>query len=194
MAYGILNTTSILNAKPMSFVSDADAIENGWFVQDGGLVDGEEQIYKAVKPATATLGRKVYLVGNPATNNDTSKATNQNAMEFINKKNLPFRVYDPSANNKFQVLSASLTGTVAVGNYITAANGSYLGTASADEPDYSAYGFVAVIERVTQAGMFLPIGEFGMTDGDGLGTGIDGRVTLVTFRVLKNDLTYKEEI
>ena len=182
---GVVHTTNVLYAKPFSFQS-AENLENGFFVTKGNLVAGETEVYEGLKPATATLGEKAYLVAHPATSYDT-RADSQNEENFINAKNTPYRVYDLEPNNKISITNYTIDGTVAVGNYVTIADGSYkLNAATTVTMD--DYGFVGKIERIEDMGYFYYVGSLGKdTDGAVVPVpGVDGRVKMVVISIIKN--------
>ena len=184
MAYGVVFTTNILNAKTLSFQS-AEDLENGFFVTKGDLVAGETEIYEAVKPVTADFHRKAYLVSMPAVNYDDSRPSNQNEENFINVAGTPFRVYDFEANDKFKVTDYTLDGAVAEGNYVTLADDSYKLNASATVV-FRDFGFIGKIERIEDMGYFYYVGQLGKDSILGV-PGVDGRVKMVTISIIKND-------
>jgi hypothetical protein len=178
---GVVHTTNVLYAKPFSFQS-AEDLENGFFVTKGNLVTGETEVYEGLKPATANLTQKAYLVAHPATSYDT-RADSQNEEKFINVRDLPYRVYDLEPNNKVSITNYTIDGDVAVGNFVTIADDSYKLVASATAT--MANGFVGKIERIEDMGYFYHIGSLGTDIKDGV-AGIDGRVTMVVISVIKN--------
>lgn len=193
MAYGVAHSTNVLNAKPMSFIHTSD-IENAMFVMKGEIANGETQIYNVVQPSAGNLAEKAYIVANPAWSYDDSRATNQNEENFINKAGLSFRVYDTTPGNKFSFTSYSLDGTAAVGSYVVPTSGSYRGSIVSSEPDSATYGFIGKITEIKDLGYFYTVGQFGTpgsyVDAGGntvsLGDGLDGRVKMVVFEVIKN--------
>jgi len=182
---GVVHTTNVLYAKPLSFQSNED-LENGFFVTKGDLIAGETEVYTALQPATAAFTEKAYLVANPAWSYE-DRATSQNEEGYINRAGVPFRVYDLEPNNKITITDYTVDGAVAVGNYVTIANNSYKLNAAASV-NLADYGFVGKIERIVDMGYFYYIGSLGTdTDGSTPGvSGIDGRVEMVVISVVKN--------
>ena len=188
---GVVNARNILYSKPLSFQSNTDEIENGFLVSMGDLVDYEDSIYEALEPATAALTQKMYLVDDPAWSYYTQPADIQNPENYIIPVGKAFRVRDLSANNKIDISDYSIDGAVDVGNYVTAADGSYKHFASATAPAATA-GFVGVIEAINDVGYFATVGSYGKPGvsgsgtGTGLGYGVDGRYKMVTIKIIKN--------
>ena len=181
---GIVHTTNILGAKPLSFISGED-LENGFLVMKSDLADGELQIYNAVKPAAGNLKERAYAVANPAWAYDTSRPTSQNEENFINPKGRAFRVYDFSVGNIMTVTDYSLTGAAEVGKYVVPAADSYKGAVVATV-EMEDYGFVGKIISIQEIGYFYAVGQAGGASDPVLGTGVDGRVTMVSVEIIKN--------
>jgi len=187
MAYGVVHTTNVLGAKPMSFISKSTDLENGFFVTKGALAENERELFEALQPTTATLVERAYLVANPATGDAFNlRADAHNEDNFINKQGIAFRAYGLEADNKIRVTEYILDGDVEEGNLVTLANGSYkLVAAPVASVNVADFGFVGKIDLIDEMGYFYPIGQFGSsTNGDVPGE--DTRVRMVTISVIKN--------
>ena len=183
---GVVQTTNVLYAKTFSFMSLTDDLENGSLVAKGKLIDGEREIYEALKPDAGALEGELYLVANPAWSYDDSKATSQNEDEYVIPKGTAFRVYLLTKGNKYAITDYSLTGAVVKDNLVTGAAGSYKGVAAIPSSvTVEDYGFVGEIELIDDYGYFYPIGQFGVSGGT-LGTGIDTRGKMIVINVVKN--------
>lgn len=194
MSYGVVHTTNVLNAKPVSLINMSADLENGFFAMDGGTAAGETQISIAAQPTTATISNKVLIIANPAWSYDDSRATNQNEEEFINKKGKSFRAYDSTIGNKFTITAGTLIGTPKLNSYVVAKDGSWKGEIMDALVADVNYGFIGQITEIKDLGYFYTIGQYGTegtyTNGTGdtvsLGTGEDMRTKMVTFKVIKN--------
>lgn len=165
MAYGVVHTSNLSGCGCYNFYNAETDIENGSLVTKGDLVANERDIYTCAAPATATLATApVFLVANPAWSYDTSKVTNQNEDEFINKKGRAFRVYELKPYKRFRVSVGMLTGTVEVGSYVGLANGSFKGAVTKSAPTGSA--FVGKIIAVDSIGFDYAVGSAGTTSGE----------------------------
>ena len=177
MAYNVFEST-LIRGKNLSFIYN-DEIENGTLVGKGALIPGSRDIYAALLPTSATLAtEKMYVVGNPAWDYDTSSVLNQNEERFINPANKAFRVYELTVNDKFAVADYGIlpvdgSTPVAVGQFVGLVDGGTKLQASATEPAGSA--FVGKVVLVRNLGAVYDVGQ-----------AVDQRLTKVTIEVVKN--------
>jgi|GEM_PF-4789590 len=191
--YGVIEATNILYSKPLSFQSNTIDIENGWFVQMGDSIETtigtttfrERSIYEALQPATANLGKKAYVVDDPARTYYTQPADVNNPENYIILKGVAFRVRDLEPNNEVSISDYTIDGDIAIGNFVTIVDGSYRLLAAAAEPDETV-GFYGVIQDIYEDGFFVPIGPLGMPGNPGEGYGVDGRYKMINIRVVRN--------
>lgn len=189
--YNVVETTNMYGSKCLSFQANTD-IENGMLVAKGDLVTGETDIYNASVPTTSD---EVYLVANPAWSYNNDRATDQNEENYINKADIPFRVYQLKKDNKFKTYSTGITPIdkdtdIAIGQYITVDGTTNKPLAVATMPET---GFVGKIINVEEIGFPYCVGSLGKNVilGSGsntvsMGYAVDTRVTKVTIEVVKN--------
>lgn len=161
--YGVVETTKV-SGRNYSFQA-TEAMENGGLVTKGALVAGENEVYVANKPATATLAAEpAYLIANPAWTYDDNTSVSKNEENYINPANLAFRVYELNRNDRFKVSDNMVdpidsSTAVAEGQYVGLQNGSVKLKASAAAPTGSA--FVGKIIGVEDVGFAYAVGQAG---------------------------------
>ena len=113
-----VETTNLIGSVNYSLQADVD-VQNGAIVGKGDLLDGETAIYSSLDD----YSNGMYLVANPAWDYDTSRATNQNEENYVNKANVPFKVYKLEKDHVYTI------GNVPVafekGDFLEFKNGAY---------------------------------------------------------------------
>lgn len=161
--YTVVETTK-LTGDTFSFQFNTD-IENGGLVTMGPLVDDSLEIYNAVLPATATLATEpVYLITQPAWTYDDNKTVDKNEENYINPKDMSFRVQKPLPTNRFKLSETGIdkiddSTPLAKGQFVGLANGTSKLKASATVPTDSA--FVGEILEVADVGFAYSVGQAG---------------------------------
>ena len=125
MAYAVVRTDNlagtVVPSKLVSakyFVSDAaTASENGNIAVLDSLMDGEREIYKAVKPAATSKIGTVILVATPEVMADERK---RNLDDFTNEAGKAIRGYILDHGDVFSVTAEAFTGTPAVNSIVEA--------------------------------------------------------------------------
>ena len=112
-------TTDGAKLKSGKFVvgSNATAIDNGNIVTIDGLVSGEREVFKAVKPAVSTALTNLYLVATPEIIYDKNNANND---EFVNEAGEIVRLYQLEAGNIYSATAEAFDGTPTVGSIVEA--------------------------------------------------------------------------
>lgn len=172
--YMTIETTALHGCTCFSLQSTAD-IQNGAIVGKGDLVTGEKSVYTALDDYTDGM----YLVANPAWSYKDGSLTDQNEENFINKAGTAFRVYELKKDRKYKVGNLPSTITLAVGDYVTFADGAYAKSDTATA--------LKVVD-VEEIGFPYCIGSAGVTitgdDTNEYGYAIDTRNTKYTIEVV----------
>jgi hypothetical protein len=164
MAYGVANLAKIKNDNHVfSFLSATSALENGFVVMKGDLVEGETEIYTAVQPATANLTTdSVYLIKAPEINYDESSYTKKQLGAFRTEANNPARGYEIGKNDIVEISYDALTlldTDATVGNFLIAADKSNKLAESAT--DAGTAKFAAKILEIKTIGTLQYVGGNG---------------------------------
>ena len=120
MSYMTVETTNLIGCVCYDLQSTGD-VQNGAIVGKGDLVTGEKSVYTALDDYTGGM----YLVANPAWSYNDNSATDQNEENFINKANVPFRVYELKKDKKFKVGNIPSTVTIKKGDFVEFKSGAY---------------------------------------------------------------------
>lgn len=174
MSYMTVETTNLIGCVCYDLQSTGD-VQNGAIVGKGDLVTGEKSVYTALEDYADGM----YLVANPAWSYNDNSATDQNEENFINKANIPFRVYELKKDKKFKVGNIPSTITLAKGDFVEFVDGAYA-KAAADTN-------LKVVD-VEEVGFPYCIGSAGVVvTGDtsnAYGSAIDTRVVKYTIQVV----------
>lgn len=110
MSYTVLEScnfgTTHYDGKIFDAVATED-LENGVFGYIDGLQTGSDTIYVFKKGTKA--GEPVYVIDQPAWNEDTHHRTNQRKGKFINKAGSVFRIREVKRNDKFGITIDGVT-------------------------------------------------------------------------------------
>lgn len=124
MAYTVFESCNLGSTHYDGKIFDAVAnedLENGVFGYIDGLQTGSDTIYVFKKGTKA--GEPVYVIDQPAWNEDTHHRTNQRKDKFINKAGSVFRIREVKRNDKFGItidgVTAASQATMDVGKYVT---------------------------------------------------------------------------
>lgn len=124
MAYTVFESCNLGSTHYDGKIFDAVAnedLENGVFGYIDGLQTGSDTIYVFKKGTKA--GEPVYVIDQPAWNEDTHHRTNQRKDKFINKAGSVFRIREVKRNDKFGItidgITAASQATMDVGKYVT---------------------------------------------------------------------------
>ena len=110
MAYTVFESINMGSTHYDGKIFDAIAtedIENGTFGYLDGLQEGSEVIYVFKKGYKE--GESVFVVDNPAWDEDTCHRTNQRKDKYVNKADVPFRVREINKNDKFGITIDGVT-------------------------------------------------------------------------------------
>lgn len=115
------NGSTHYDGKIFDAVSSSD-VENGTFGYLTGVdTTNGEPVYTFVKGYSA--GKDVFVVDQPAWNEDTHHRVNQRRDKFINKAGSVFRIREVKRNDKFGItidgVTAATQATMDVGKYVT---------------------------------------------------------------------------
>lgn len=166
--YGIVELLSVagknVDAYNHTFKSDADDIENGSVFTMGDLVveDGNE-IYKAVKPATANLKKATYIAASPirvvTELADGSKFVDltMNPKAFINKAGQPIDGVLLQRGDKIRLSKEAVGGSKGSNKFIVATDSQYKLQWAASEAE-GALSLALVNDKVYFS---IPTGEIG---------------------------------
>ena len=146
--------TTHYDGKIFDAVSSSD-VENGTFGYLTGVdTTNGEPVYTFVKGFSA--GKDVFVVDQPAWDEDTHHRTNQRRDKFINKAGSVFRIREVKRNDKFGItiegVTAATQATMDVGKYVTidASTGKLVASGSA-----SGATFEGIVESKRTAGATL---------------------------------------
>lgn len=167
-AYGIVELLSVaaknVDSYNHTFKNTDDDIENGSIFTMGDLIteDGDE-IYQAVKPATAALKGAVYMAASPirviTELADGSKFVDltMNPKAFINKAGQPIDGFLLQRGDKVRLNKDAIGGSKSTNKYITATDSQYkLQWNASETPD------VLNLKLVDDKSYFsIPTGEIG---------------------------------
>ena len=129
--YMTVETTNLINCVCYSFRCDEKDIPNGAIVGKGELINGETQVYKA---SLDDYSNGMFLVANPAWTYENYTSEYLNEENFINKKGVPFRVYELKVNKKYKVANISIDGAIAKNDFVEfTSEGKYKKTDSHDK-------------------------------------------------------------
>lgn len=174
MSYMTVETTNLIGCVCYDLQSTGD-VQNGAIVGKGDLVTGEKSVYTALEDYSDGM----YLVAQSAWSYNDNSATDQNEENFINKANVPFRVYELKKDKKFKIGNVPSTITLAKGDFVEFTNGAYA-KAAADTN-------LKVVD-VEEVGFPYCIGSAGVVvTGDAsntYGSAIDTRVVKYTIQVM----------
>lgn len=174
MSYMTVETTNLIGCVCYDLQSTGD-VQNGAIVGKGDLVTGEKSVYTALDDYADGM----YLVANPAWSYNDNSATDQNEENFINKANVPFRVYELKKDKKYKIGNVPSTITLAVGDYVEFKDGAYAKAADTTN--------LKVVD-VEEVGFPYCIGSAGVVvTGDTsnvYGSAIDTRVVKYTIQVM----------
>lgn len=174
MSYMTVETTNLIGCVCYDLQSTGD-VQNGAIVGKGDLVTGEKSVYTALDDYADGM----YLVANSAWSYNDNSATDQNEENFINKANVPFRVYELKKDKKYKIGNVPSTITLAVGDYVEFKSGAYA----------KASGTTNLkVVNVEEVGFPYCIGSAGIAiTGDSsnvYGKAIDTRVVKYTIQVM----------
>jgi hypothetical protein len=134
MAYSVLNAGNIMAQHIDSLVKNAvytaGALENGNVIVLGDLssTSGEEEVYVASTPATASLGTDIfYMVNEPAMplvgSTYQFKGLIDDPTEFNIAASTVFSCYKPQVGDEIILSEDGIAGTISTNTYIIPANG-----------------------------------------------------------------------
>ena len=146
-------------------VQSAGDLENGSFVNLGGLISGQTDVYETATPSSTNFDvEEVLLVYTPEVN----YAPGKTLKDFTNLADQPARAYHLSVGDVITITDDGLTGTTVVGEYVIPATGSFNLVASASLGTTTRMG-----------GKVIEKGYFGYS-----GSGYS-KTACTTFRVVK---------
>jgi hypothetical protein len=132
MAYSVLNAGNIMAQHIDSLVKNAvcaSALENGNVITLGALsaTAGEEEVYVAATPATATLTTAIfYMVNEPAIpvlgTTHQFKGLVDDPTEFNIAANTVFTCYRPQVGDEIIISEDGLAGSRSTNTYVAPAN------------------------------------------------------------------------
>lgn len=145
-------------------VQHAGDMDNGSFVNLGGLVTGQADVYYTATPATAGLATEEgLLVYSPEVN----YAPGKTLKDFTNLANIPARAYHLTVGDVITVTDDGINGTTVVGEWVIPADGSFELSASAS------------LGSTRLAGKVIEKSEFGYTGSS------YSKEDATTFRIVK---------
>lgn len=125
MAHNIINlekVQSVYNGNLESLVHTAD-LDNGSFVNVGGLHTGERELKDIAIPATATLAtEEVVVIASDEVIKDAMGV--YTLSDFVNKAGEPMKAYHLVEGDILKINQSAFDGTLAVGSYLIPQNGS----------------------------------------------------------------------
>lgn len=162
MAHGVAYSTNI-KGRCYSFVNTTKDIDNGMLVAMGAVADDKNpEIYNCTLDAT----KPAYLALNPAwVYDDSTYIKKYDESTYTNVKGVPFRVYELTTADRFEVSSDVVTGTLAKNDsVIVGADGKLVkGTAGTS-------GFSGTVIAVRDRGFAYPVGSYGPDAGHTVNT------------------------
>lgn len=137
--YAVCHTIKVKEAgvggRLHSAISDK-AVENGSIVFLGEMETGHDEIYKAVAPATATIGKeRPMLVMTPEIIYDETRRATQALSNFVNIANKAFPVIPLSEYDEIELSTAGFTSAPTVGQYVELVDGQMKLSPQATKPE-----------------------------------------------------------
>ena len=181
--YMTVETTNLIGCECYSLRCDDKDIQNGAIVGKGDLIEGETQVYKA----TEDYSNGMFLVAHPAWLYENYTTEYLNEENYINKKGVPFRVYELKLNKKYKVGNISADDEITKNNFVEfTKDGKYK---KKDKGDAAMNLKVTAIEDV---GFPYCIGSAGVKltdDGDNkYGSALDMRNKKYTIEVVAKEV------
>ena len=146
-------------------VQHADTMDNGSFVNLGGLISGQTDVYETATPSSTNFDvEEALLVYTPEVN----YAPGKTLKDFTNLADQPARAYHMTVGDVVTITDDGLSGTTVVGEYVIPATGAFILAAAA-----------ALGTTTRLGGKVIEKGTFGYT-----GSGYT-KTASTTFRLVK---------